>query len=97
LRTNDKAGIQESLDTLDQAISQVVLARSEVGARVMTVTSTAESLQKAIVENKIAASQMEDADLFEVVSNINKNDSTLKATLETSGKLIQSSLMDFLK
>jgi flagellar hook-associated protein 3 FlgL len=97
LRTNDKAGIQESLDTLDQAISQVVLARSEVGARVMTVSSTAESLQKAVVENKIAASQLEDADLFEVVSNINKNDSTLKATLETSGKLIQSSLMDFLK
>lgn len=97
LRVNDKAGIQESLDTLDQAISQVVLARSEVGARVMTVNSTGESLQKALVENKITASQLEDADLFEVVSNINKNDSTLKATLETSGKLIQTSLMDFLK
>jgi flagellar hook-associated protein 3 FlgL len=97
LRTNDKQGIQESLDTLDQAISQVVLARSEVGARVMTVNSTAETLQKAVVENKITASQLEDADLFEVVSNINKNDSTLKATLETSGKMIQTSLMDFLK
>jgi flagellar hook-associated protein 3 FlgL len=97
LRTNDKAGIQESLDTLDQAISQVVLARSEVGARVMAVNSTAESLQKAIVDNKTTASQLEDVELFEVVSNINKTDSALRATLETSGKVIQPSLLDFLK
>ncbi|WP_413289986.1 flagellar hook-associated protein FlgL [Bdellovibrio sp. HCB337] len=97
LRTNDKAGIQESLDTLDQAISQVVLARSEVGARVMAVNTTTDSLQKAIVDNKVTASQLEDVELFEVVSNMNKTDSALRATLETSGKLIQPSLLDFLK
>jgi flagellar hook-associated protein 3 FlgL len=97
LRTNDKEGIQEALDTMDQAISQVVLARSEVGARVMVVNNTTDSLQKAIVDNKTTASQLEDADVFEVVSNINKTDSALRATLETSGKVIQSSLLDFLK
>lgn len=97
LRTNDKQGIQETLDTLDQAISQVVLARSDVGARVMVVNSTMDSLQKSVVDNKIAASQLEDADAFQVISDINKTDSTLKATLETSGKLIQPSLLDFLR
>ncbi|AHI04883.1 FgL, flagellar protein [Bdellovibrio bacteriovorus W] len=97
LRTNDKEGIQESLDTLDQAISQVVLSRSEVGSRVMAVNSTNDSLQKAIVDNKVTASQLEDVDVFQVISDINKTDSTLKATLETSGKLIQPSLLDFLR
>lgn len=97
LRTNDKEGIQEALDTMDQAISQVVLARSEVGARIMSVNSTMDSLQKAVVDNKIAASQLEDADVFQVVSDMNKTDSTLKAALETSGKLIQPSLLDFLR
>lgn len=97
LRTNDKVGIQDSLDSLDQAISQVVLARSEVGARVMAVNNTTDSLQKAVVDNRISASQMEDVELFEVVSNMNKTDSALRATLETSGKLIQPSLLDFLK
>lgn len=97
LRTNDKQGIQESLDTLDQAISQVVLARSEVGSRVMAVNNTMDSLQKAVVDNKTTASQLEDADAFQVISDINKTDSTLKATLETSGKLIQPSLLDFLR
>lgn len=97
LRTNDKEGIQESLDTLDQAISQVVLARADVGARVMSVNNTVDSVQKAIVDNRITASQMEDVELFEVVSNMNKTDSALRATLETSGKVIQPSLLDFLK
>jgi flagellar hook-associated protein 3 FlgL len=82
---------------LDQVISQVVLARSEVGARVMAVNSTTESLQKAIVDNKVTASQLEDVELFEVVSSMNKTDSALRATLETSGKVIQPSLLDFLK
>ncbi|NUN07327.1 MAG: flagellar hook-associated protein FlgL [Bdellovibrio sp.] len=97
LRTNDKQGIQDTLDTLDQAISQVVLARSDIGARVMVVNTTMDSLQKSVVDNKVTASQLEDADAFQVISDINKTDSTLKATLETSGKLIQPSLLDFLR
>ncbi len=97
LKTNDKEGVQSSLDSLDQAISQVVLARSELGARVTTINTTQEGLQKAIVDNKTTASQLEDADAFQVISDINKTDSTLKATLETSGKLIERSLLDFLK
>ncbi|MNJ92739.1 Flagellar hook-associated protein 3 [compost metagenome] len=97
LRTNDKEGVQAALDTLDQAISQVVLSRSEIGSRVMAVNNTMDSLQKAVVDNKITASQLEDADAFQVVSDINKTESTLKATLETSGKLIQPSLLDFLR
>lgn len=97
LRTNDKESIQDTLDTLDQAISQVVLARSEVGSRIMAVNNTMDSLQKAVVDNKVTASQLEDADVFQVISDINKTDSTLKATLETSGKLIQPSLLDFLR
>jgi flagellar hook-associated protein 3 FlgL len=97
LKTNDKEGVQASLDTLDQAISQVVLARSEVGARLSTLNGSMDSLQKAVVDNKTTASQLEDADAFQVISDINKTDSTLKATLETSGKLIQPSLLDFLR
>ncbi|MGZ3773807.1 MAG: flagellar hook-associated protein FlgL [Pseudobdellovibrionaceae bacterium] len=97
LRTNDKDGVQDALDTMDQAISQVVLARSDVGARIMSINSTMDSLQKAVVDNKVTASQLEDADVFQVVSEMNKTDSTLKAALETSGKLIQPSLLDFLR
>lgn len=97
LRSNDKEGIQDALDTLDQAISQVVYARSELGARANVISGTLDSLHKAVVDNQGTVSQLEDADLYQVISDINKSDSTLKATLETSSKLIQPSLLDFLK
>ncbi len=97
LRANDKVGVQNSLDFLDQGISQVVMARAEVGSRVMAVNNVTDTLQKSIVDTKLTASQMEDADVFQLVSEMNKADSALKATLETSGKMIQPSLLDFLR
>lgn len=97
LKTNDKAMVQDQLDVLDQAIQQVVMARSQVGARMTVLTNNLDSLQKQNVDSKTMASELEDADTFQVVSDINKTDSTLKATLQTSGKLIQPSLLDFLR
>ncbi|MFN8943172.1 MAG: flagellar hook-associated protein 3, partial [Pseudobdellovibrionaceae bacterium] len=97
LKTNDKQGIFTALDDLDASIAQVILARAEVGSRIMSVNGTTDSIQKAIVDNKVAASQLEDVDVFQVVSEINKTDAALKATLETSGRMIQPSLMDFVK
>jgi flagellar hook-associated protein 3 FlgL len=97
LRVNDKGAIQDSIDGLDQAISQVIQARAQVGARIQTLTHTQDSLQRAVVDNKVNNSLLEDADLFQVVSDMSKADSTLKATMETSGKIIQPSLLDFLK
>ena len=97
LKTNDKAGVQESMDLIDQAISQVVLARAEMGSRVSSLNATTESLQKAVVDNKTMASQMEDADVYQLVSDINKTESSLKATMETSSKMVERSLLDFLR
>lgn len=97
LRTNDKAGIQESLDTLDRSITQVVQARAEVGSRVTALNNIFETLQKAKVDNQTDISQQEDADVFSVVSDINKNESALHATMQTSTKMIQQSLLDFLR
>lgn len=97
LRTNDKGAIQDSMDALDAALAQVVLARSKLGSRVMTLNSTLEGLQKGQVDAKTMASNLEDADTFELVSDLNKTESTLKASLATSGKLIQPSLLDFLR
>lgn len=97
LRANFKEGIQESLDRLDEAMAQVVLARSEVGARVSTLNTATENLTKGVVDSKALASSLEDVDTFELVSNLTKSESTLKAALDSSGKLIQPSLLDFLR
>lgn len=97
LQTNDKGTIQNSLDGLDSAVSQVVLTRSQVGSRVMVLDNALETLQKNKVDAHGAISQLEDADVFEVVSEINKNESTLQATLQTAGKIMPKSLLDFIR
>ncbi len=97
LNVNDKAGVQDSLETIDSAIQQVVLTRAQIGARTNVVDNFIKTMDKQKVENKVSISGLEDADVYETVSDINKAQSTLQATLETSGKMIQPSLMQFLK
>jgi flagellar hook-associated protein 3 FlgL len=97
LRTDDKATLQSSLENIDEALSQVILARSQVGSRSMVLNNSLETLQKGKVDAQAQISNLEDADAFKVISDINKTESTLQATLATSGKMMQSSLMDFIR
>ena len=97
LRTNDKAGVQSSLEPLDQALDQVILTRSQVGSKGMTIDGLTNTLEKSKIDDQVQISELEDADIFATVSEINKAQATLQATLQTSGKLIQPSLMDFLR
>lgn len=97
LRTDDKHGIQQTLETLDQAMNQVNLARAEVGGRTNQLLATSESIQRGLVDNKAYNSQIEDADVFQVMTEINKSNQTLEATLSTSQKFMSQSLLDFLR
>jgi flagellar hook-associated protein 3 FlgL len=97
LRSNDKEEIQASIDNLDQCISQIVHSRAQVGGRLQLLGHAEASLRQNITDNMAAASQVEDVDLFTLASEMNKADTALKASLETSGKMIQPSLLDFLK
>ncbi len=97
LQTNDKVGIQESLDHLDSAISQAVLLRSRLGARVNTLDATFNAIHRAEVDAKAVKSQAEDVDAFELVTDINRAENTLKTSLHTSGQLLQTSLLDFIR
>jgi flagellar hook-associated protein 3 FlgL len=97
LRANDTVAIQNTLERFDSALEQVVLLRSQMGARVASLDNTYQGLSKSKIDDSALLSSIEDADAFEVFTDITKNENTLKATLQTSGKLIQPSLLDFLR
>lgn len=97
LRSDDTKGIQNSLDLIDSGINQVVMSRAELGSRLNAVNNNIETLQKNHLDNKILVSRFEDADAFEVYSSLNQAESNLQAALQTSGRLIQPSLLDFLR
>lgn len=97
LQTDDKAAVQGTLEDLDLALQQVVLTRAQVGSRGTIIDNFTATNEKMKVENRAAISSLEDADVFSTVSDITKTESALQATLETSGKLIQPSLLQFLR
>jgi flagellar hook-associated protein 3 FlgL len=94
---NDKAAIQDSIDKIDVAMDQIVHARARVGSRVMNLQNTVDSLQKSKVDEIARQSSIEDVDAFEIFSNLSQNENTLKATMSTSAKILQPSLLDFLR
>ena len=97
LKTNDKASIQDALEPLDQALNQVNLMRAEIGGRVNVLNYTTDGIHKSSVDNKSLTSQIEDADMFQTMSDLTKSDTTLKGTLETSNRVLGLNLLDFLK
>lgn len=97
LKTNDKSVIQSSLDYLDDSLSQINLARAELGSRASVLTTGLETIQKLQVDSKILESDIEDVDMYELVNNLSRTQNQLEASLSTSGKMIQNSLLDFLR
>lgn len=97
MKSNDKVGIQETLDALDQAFNQVNMARADIGGRQNQLLATSEGIQRNVLDTKAYNSQIEDADVFKVMTDLNKANSTLQATLQTSSKFANQSLLDFLK
>lgn len=97
LRTNDESVIQNSLDFIDDGISQINLARADLGSRMSVLNTGLETIQKLQVDSKILESNIEDVDMYELVNNLNRTQNQLEASLATSGKMIQNSLLDFLR
>lgn len=97
LKANDKRGVQDSIDGLENAMSQMNLARAELGSRMSALTTGLETLQKLQVDKQIVQSEIQDVDMYELVNNLNRTQTQLEASLATSGKLMQSSLLDFLR
>lgn len=78
-------------------LSQINLVRAEIGGRINQLNVTSDVLQKTVLDNKTVVSQLEDADLFQTMSELSRSDTALKASLETSSKIMNRSLLDFLK
>lgn len=97
LRTNDKSVIQNSIEFIDDGMNQINLSRAELGSRISVLNTGLDTMQKLQVDSKVLESNIEDVDMFELVNNLNKTQNQLEASLATSGKLIQNSLLDFLR
>lgn len=97
LLTGNIDGIRDTLERFDQAHSTLLAMRARVGSRIQGIQSTETSIERHNLTNAALTSQLEDADMAQVVSDLAKEETVFKSSLASSQKLIQPTLLDFLK
>ncbi|MGZ3702555.1 MAG: flagellar hook-associated protein FlgL [Bdellovibrionota bacterium] len=97
LMTNDVDRIRATLEPLDKISTRVVTTRAQVGARTGGIDSAIANMGKKNVFNAELQSGIEDADVIQVVSDMAREESVLRASLQASNKLIQPTLLEFLR
>ena len=97
LLTGDLDGIRNTLERFDQIYSKLNAERAKVGSRIQGLTSSVTGLERHNLTNAQLSSQLEDADMAQVVSDLAKEETVFRSSLASSQKLIQPTLLDFLK
>jgi flagellar hook-associated protein 3 FlgL len=97
LHKNDADGAGRLIENMDQAIDSMLNTRSEVGSRVIRMESTYSRLTSLQLSVTGLLSEVEDADLTKVATDLATQESVYRAALIASSRLIQPTLLDFLK
>ena len=97
LLTGNLDGIRDTLERFDTMHSRLISMRAKVGSRVQGLQSTADALERHNITNAQLSQSIEDADMAQVVSDLAKEEAVFRSALQSSQKLIQPTLMDFLK
>lgn len=95
--TDNPQIIQGLLEKLDHSMDRVVAFRTKIGALTNTITNAENNIEKTKLLNEAHKSKIEDADVTELFADLQKEQAILKATYNASSKLMNTSLMDFLK
>ena len=96
LRNGDSAMIRNLLEGLDRAFSRLITLRTKMGA----IYNSVAGAEVAIGDENIAhidyRSRIEDADVNDLFSELEKQNNILKATYKSGASLVNKSLLDFL-
>ncbi len=97
MEANDPSAISAQLDPLDQALAQITNERADVGTRLnrLDATETHWDVFKINVEQML--SNTEDVDLTQAIMDLTAQQSAFQASLASASKIIQPSLLDYLR
>ncbi len=95
--SNDVTGIQNALGDLSAAQDQVNHERALIGARLNRAETTESILEDFKLTVSRLKSETEDVDLPTVISSLLLQESMLEATRAAAARIVQRSLLDFLR
>ncbi|MDB5323748.1 MAG: hypothetical protein JWN40_5379 [Phycisphaerales bacterium] len=96
LESNDQAGITAAATGLKEDYDRIVRVRGETGARVQELESRQSSLTDENISTKSLLSNLKDTDFTDAISRFQTLQTALQATMATTAKVLNLSLMDFL-
>lgn len=97
IRSGDRDGLNQSLDNLDTAGDLLKSSLSDVGARYNRITQMKQSAQDRLLTVSSQLSDIEDVDLPKTIMELQVQQTSYQAALAASAKVIQPSLIDFLR
>ena len=97
MQNNDTFGILASLDNLDSGFITINESRAILGATARRMNTTETIHQQDIVNQNEQISEIEGADLVEAASEFAAMEAALQASLSSTARIIQPSLLDFLR
>lgn len=97
LEDEDFTALSNSLGTIDASISNTLEVKAEIGAKTNRLEMTQKRLDSDAVNFKRLLSENEDADLAEVIMNFKMAESVYLASMSAGARIIQPSLVDFLR
>lgn len=97
LTTASPDAIQTLLPELDDALARIVTLRTRIGSITSSIANTEQTIEKNKVYNEKHKSMIEDADVAELYTDMQKQHNILSATYKSGSNLLNRSLLDFLR
>ena len=97
LNTNDTDGIKQAIADCDTFLNSILEQRADVGARANRLELSQNRLNNELTNFTDLMSKNEDVDMAEVIMNLKNEENVYKASLDAGARIIQPSLMDYLR
>ncbi len=97
LDTDNAVEIEKTLSRLDLHMENVLSIRGEIGAKTNNLEMTLNRLEKDELSFTELLSKNEDADMAEVIMKMQMDENVYRASLSIGAKVIQPTLIDFIR
>lgn len=97
LRNDDRALAEHLIGNLDLSMDELLASRATVGARMIRMDTTQTRLEASKINLTRMQSEVEDADIVDLVNRLAREENLYQAALVAGSKIMQQSLVDFLQ
>lgn len=96
LLTNNHEIIQDLLPQIDSGIDRLIEVRTKIGSVLNSISNSVVSVERNELTDQEHKSQIEDADVAELFTDLTRQQNVLNATYKASAQMMNRNLMDYI-